>query len=81
MIRYAAAFLASQTAALFERHPSLGYLSATVTTSAGFWSLVDAATKLGALLSVLVGLLVGVTTYRVQRATLARQQAKDAAKE
>lgn len=55
---------------LIERHPACGYIGALVPTSAGFWVWVEAATKLGALLSIGIGVLVGITTYRVQRLNL-----------
>jgi hypothetical protein len=54
--------------AMIERHPALGYIGAGVSTGSGFWVLVEKATKLGALVSVVIGIAVGLVTYRVQRA-------------
>jgi hypothetical protein len=51
---------------LLDRRPALGYIGALVPTSAGFWAFVESATKVGALLSVIVGIAVGVATLLVQ---------------
>jgi len=49
-----------------DRNPSAGYIGAATPTLAGFWALVENVTKIGALLSVAVGLTVGIITLRVQ---------------
>jgi len=61
---------------LIERKPALGYIGAAVPTSTGFWALVEQATKIGALVSVGVGIAVGVVTWRVQRKQLAKLEAE-----
>lgn len=61
---------------LIEKHPAYGYLGAAVPTSAGFWVLVDRATKLGALLSIGIGIAVGLATWRVQRLQAKRLEAE-----
>jgi Na+/proline symporter len=52
---------------LIEKYPSLGYVGGGVSTGAGFWVLVERATKIGALASVIIGIAVGLVTWRVQR--------------
>ncbi len=52
---------------LLERHPAAGYVGAMVPTASGFWVLVENAAKLGAFLSICIGLAVGIVTFRVQR--------------
>lgn len=52
---------------LIEKHPAVGYLGAAVPTSAGFWVLIQQATQLLALVSILIGIAVGLATWRVQR--------------
>ena len=61
---------------LLERRPSLGYLGASVPTATGFWVLVEQATKLGALCSILIGIAVGVVTLRVQLRALRAKESK-----
>jgi hypothetical protein len=52
---------------LIERHPGFGYIGAGVPVAAGFWTILEGLTKIGAFLSIVVGLIVGLTTWRVQR--------------
>lgn len=52
---------------LLERKPAMGYGFAAITSSAGLLGLVDMATKLIGLASVVVGLLVGCYTLRIQK--------------
>lgn len=61
-----------------ERRPSLGYLGAITPTAAGFWAFVESATKVGALISVLIGIIVGLATLRVQIAHKRRLDAEHA---
>ncbi len=61
---------------IIERHPSAGYLGASVSTATGFWVLVDQITKLGALISIAIGIAVGIATWRVQRQQLAKLEAE-----
>lgn len=65
---------------LIERRPGLGWIGAITPTAAGFWAFVDSATKVGALLSVVIGIAVGVATLRVQITHKRRLDAEDAAK-
>jgi TPP-dependent 2-oxoacid decarboxylase len=52
---------------LLERRPSFGYFFAAATSSAGLIGLVDMATKIIGLGSVIVGLVVGCYTLRIQK--------------
>jgi hypothetical protein len=52
---------------LIERHPGFGYIGAGVPVAAGFWTFLEGLTKIGAFLSIVVGLLAGLTTWQVQR--------------
>ena len=61
---------------LIERQPAYGYLGAAVPTASGFWVLVEQATKIGALLSITIGIVVGFTTWRVQRMQARRIEAE-----
>lgn len=52
--------------AMVERHPKIGYIGAAIPTATGFWTWVEHLTRLGALLSLSVGLIVGILTLQVQ---------------
>lgn len=52
---------------LLERKPALGYYFAAATSSAGLIGIVDMATKLIGLASVIVGLVIGCYTLRIQK--------------
>lgn len=62
-------FFASIFAGHLERRPGFGYLYATIPTATGFWALVESATKIIGLGSVVVGLAVGIYTLRIQKRT------------
>jgi uncharacterized membrane protein len=66
---------------LIERKPSVGYIGAAVPTATGFWAFVEGATKIGAFVSVVVGLVVGITTWQVQRLNKRKALAEIAALE
>jgi len=54
---------------IMERHPMVGYVSASTTASAGVWAIVDGLTHLAGLISVGLGIAIGVYTLRIQRRT------------
>lgn len=51
---------------LLDKQPGLGYFGAAVPTTTGFWVLIEDLTKLGAFASILIGITVGILTWRVQ---------------
>ena len=63
MIRFISSILTEH----LERKPVFGYFYATIPTATGFWALVESATKLVGLVSVIIGLIVGIYTLRIQK--------------
>lgn len=63
------ALSATQDCAQFivERYPCAGYLGAAVPTATGFWILIEQLTKLAALVSIGIGIAVGILTWQVKR--------------
>lgn len=53
-----------------EKRPTFGYVIGAATSGSGFWALVENTTKLLALVSVVIGVVVGVYTIVVHRRTL-----------
>lgn len=51
---------------LLSRHPAFGYVFASLTSGTGLLAIMETATKIGAFLTVVLGLLVGYKTYKVQ---------------
>ena len=54
---------------LIERKPQVGYLGAVVPTGAGLVAFLPLVTALLGLVSISIGIAVGLVTYRVQRKT------------
>ena len=54
------------SASMIEKRPAVGYLGAAVPTASGFWVLIENLTKIGALLSITLGIAVALVTLHVQ---------------
>lgn len=65
-MKAALAALVEPVTSLIERRPAVGYIGAATPTFAGLWVFIEHATKLGALVSLVIGIAVGLMTWRVQ---------------
>lgn len=70
----------SAVSSVLERRPAFGWLFGAASSGSGLWALVEAGTKIGGLVSVLIGIAIGVYTLRIQRRTWKKAQDEDAKK-
>jgi hypothetical protein len=65
---------------LIDRHPGVGYVGAIMPTAAGFLAFVETAYKIGAFVSVVIGIAVGLVTLQVQLKHKRRLEAEERAR-
>ncbi len=51
---------------VIQAKPAVGYFGAAVPTATGFWVLIETATKIGACVSIMLGIAVAIVTLQVQ---------------
>lgn len=81
MLQYITRTAANGIASAVEKHPALGYTGAGVSVGGGVagMSFIETATKIGGLVSVIVGIAVGIVTLIVQIRVLRQRSTPGAA--